>query len=1114
MNEVELEERIRGLRRQGNHLGIVCLLESLAAVPEISWRVAITAARAEMGAGRIRGALRWLDAVADPELHPNQRALLDLDRAQCGIYENLDFRAGLAAAQQAENLFAQDFASDSNRTATEARWAIVRLRLLACQFGEARPAIRDELIAELPELQARFSALGLIDTAHDVAFAHAERAETATAVAAWEGVVERASADGLSGIVGEALLRKATVVARTGALDAEVLEVVRQAEESFEAMGHCHGLIDCDRKRAEVRIERRGAGLEALAACVDRYLAVGYPKGALSTLGELSSRAHARSDRELTLKCQRDIDRLAEKHGFGMMKKMAVFTAADLALRERRDGLARDLCDAALAEGLPRMLEAGLFSLRASSLSFAGSYYDAVDARRRAISLYEELDREDEAADQIPALASDLASSLEEPDLESAEALLVEWIARDRRRSDLVAALAKTAQRAELRILRVVGRRARGEADQVIERELISEANALLEEVRSRIPEDAQGREWGLLIGTVGQVEGQIAATQGRDEGAEHALERSLCHFEKFGFGYEAANCHYLLGCLCLNRANTVQGQDFAQHADAAQDHLSQALTFYETVAGMRHMAAQTRHKQAMLYLNVQHRVSRQAAADLLRTAEAWLREAADVFDVLRRAYDSSDRWETFAGKMKLSAAAAAVASDAFRLHLSIAPDPQKGWEWVVRSKSEALDDLLGAQARVPASLEAVLDESPLLAEQVSTERFLANRLAVAPAAERLSLDKQLTGVRAAMREHSALREYVDLRTGAAAGSDDLALVASEAPTPFALVDWVFQGSAVWLLVARSGESPLFERLPLDRERVQAFVENDLSSRDFRFTLRDDPGTLDALDPLVAPLALYTRSEEPLILCPSGLLHALPLHALAVDGGPLIARNPVSYTPSLGVLRLCCQREHRRSSTQGATVFGDPTGDRPEAEAVARRIADTLGVSPVLGEDVTEARLDRAMAESTVIHYQGHALHDRASPLSSRLQLARGETFEAQKLFSLRHVLARMFILGACESAAAVVRDGDEQLGLIPALLVAGVRAVTAADWKIDERSAAAYMETYYEELKAGAYPAQAARTAALEVRSNRRWSAPYYWAAYSVHGDPWSTILKEESTQ
>jgi hypothetical protein len=53
---------------------------------------------------------------------------------------------------------------------------------------------------------------------------------------------------------------------------------------------------------------------------------------------------------------------------------------------------------------------------------------------------------------------------------------------------------------------------------------------------------------------------------------------------------------------------------------------------------------------------------------------------------------------------------------------------------------------------------------------------------------------------------------------------------------------------------------------------------------------------------LVSPLSTITKPRGMLVLSPSGLLHRISLHAIEIEGKPLIFRNPIVYCHSLSLL--------------------------------------------------------------------------------------------------------------------------------------------------------------------------------------------------------------------
>ena len=62
------------------------------------------------------------------------------------------------------------------------------------------------------------------------------------------------------------------------------------------------------------------------------------------------------------------------------------------------------------------------------------------------------------------------------------------------------------------------------------------------------------------------------------------------------------------------------------------------------------------------------------------------------------------------------------------------------------------------------------------------------------------------------------------------------------------------------------------------------------------------------LSPLVEPLVRLTRKKDLIVICVSGTLHGMPLHAATIAEDPdttLIERNPIVYTANMTVLEQC-----------------------------------------------------------------------------------------------------------------------------------------------------------------------------------------------------------------
>ena len=96
-----------------------------------------------------------------------------------------------------------------------------------------------------------------------------------------------------------------------------------------------------------------------------------------------------------------------------------------------------------------------------------------------------------------------------------------------------------------------------------------------------------------------------------------------------------------------------------------------------------------------------------------------------------------------------------------------------------------------------------------------------------------------------------------------------------------------------------------------------------------------------------------------------------------------------------------------------------------------------------------------------------------------------------------------LVVLSACETARGERTRGDEITGLTRAFLYAGAPAVISTLWKIDDRASALLIEDFYRRLLDGAPAAEALRQAQLGLLRKPECQNPYFWAAFSLTGDP-----------
>jgi CHAT domain-containing protein len=101
-----------------------------------------------------------------------------------------------------------------------------------------------------------------------------------------------------------------------------------------------------------------------------------------------------------------------------------------------------------------------------------------------------------------------------------------------------------------------------------------------------------------------------------------------------------------------------------------------------------------------------------------------------------------------------------------------------------------------------------------------------------------------------------------------------------------------------------------------------------------------------------------------------------------------------------------------------------------------------------------------------------------------------------------------LVVFSACSTGQGEIRSGEGVYGLQRSLAVAGARSTLLSLWKVDDTATAAFMESFYRRLKAGASRSNALAAVQAEFRNHSipAWRDPYYWAAWQLVGD-WRPI-------
>ncbi len=308
---------------------------------------------------------------------------------------------------------------------------------------------------------------------------------------------------------------------------------------------------------------------------------------------------------------------------------------------------------------------------------------------------------------------------------------------------------------------------------------------------------------------------------------------------------------------------------------------------------------------------------------------------------------------------------------------------------------------------------------------------------------------------------------------------------------------------------------------------------------------------------LLGPVA-DQLGDKRLAIVAEGALQYVPFAALPSPRGgstavPLIATHEVVSLPSATTLAVLRQEAPGRSAPGWrVAVLADPVFDRRDPrilggsasrgsapdvvdDALTRSMQETglrrlerLGasrreaqaISALAGPENCYVALDfqasRAAAmgaevsSARVVHFASHGLLNSRHPELSGVVLSlvdehghpKDGFLQARDIYKLR-LSADLVVLSACQTALGKDVRGEGLMGLSRGFMYAGAPRVIASLWQVPDRATSELMAHFYEGvLVRNLRPAAALRAAQIAIRREKRWTSPYYWAAFTLQGD------------
>jgi CHAT domain-containing protein len=272
----------------------------------------------------------------------------------------------------------------------------------------------------------------------------------------------------------------------------------------------------------------------------------------------------------------------------------------------------------------------------------------------------------------------------------------------------------------------------------------------------------------------------------------------------------------------------------------------------------------------------------------------------------------------------------------------------------------------------------------------------------------------------------------------------------------------------------------------------------------------DDVATLELAsralsEALFGEVADLVARAEHVIICPDGILHAIPLAALP---GLLEAVARTSRIPSASILAML----RRTATTDAPATFVALAGETTDQGEELRGAVEEVhwlarafrNVTPYVVPRDSAALGPDWLRTAGLLHIASHLHMDDQNPWQSAIRLmpARNTGDLRAADIARMDLSAHLAVLASCESASGLILSGEGVLGLASAFLSAGVPAVLATLWPVDDDATAHFMKCFYTHLGRGQPVTHALREAQCEMRSRVETSHPYYWAGFVLIGE------------
>jgi CHAT domain-containing protein len=185
-------------------------------------------------------------------------------------------------------------------------------------------------------------------------------------------------------------------------------------------------------------------------------------------------------------------------------------------------------------------------------------------------------------------------------------------------------------------------------------------------------------------------------------------------------------------------------------------------------------------------------------------------------------------------------------------------------------------------------------------------------------------------------------------------------------------------------------------------------------------------------------------------------------------------------------------------------------GTRREAGEILKLVPAAERKEALGFEASRETATSPELSQYRYVHFATHGFLDSQHPELSGIALSmfddagapRDGFLRAHQVFNLR-LPAEVVVLSACQTGLGKEVKGEGLVGLTRGFMYAGAPRVVVSLWSVNDEATAELMTRFYRGILVDKLrPAQALQAAQVSMLDDKRFAAPFYWAAFTLQGE------------